>query len=93
VSWRTGSGSEDMPTTTETTEDEESIGEWSNQSDEECARQGRQHDFPSGCPKPCCMEGCEMIRFPRHSLDGAVVLLLKRGHRHGSTFHRMHTHE
>ncbi|KAI0297544.1 hypothetical protein B0F90DRAFT_1912759 [Multifurca ochricompacta] len=35
-------GSEDLRTTTETTEDEESIGEWSNPSDEERARQDRQ---------------------------------------------------
>ncbi|KAI9451537.1 hypothetical protein F5148DRAFT_1290056 [Russula earlei] len=34
-------GSEDMRSTTETTEDEESIGEWSNPSDEEHARQER----------------------------------------------------
>ncbi|KAI9464994.1 hypothetical protein BJY52DRAFT_753779 [Lactarius psammicola] len=36
-------------------------------------------DFPSGCPNPCCTEDCEMIRFPRSGLDGAVVLPLKRG--------------
>ena len=35
-------------------------------------------DFPSGCPNPCCTEDCEMIRFPRSGLDGAVVLPLKR---------------
>jgi hypothetical protein len=40
-------------------------------------------DFPSGCPNPCCTEDCEMIRFPRHGLDGAAVLPLKRGRRHG----------
>ncbi|KAH9985853.1 hypothetical protein BJV77DRAFT_1061892 [Russula vinacea] len=33
-------------------------------------------DFPSGCPNPCCTEDCEMIRFPRHGLDGAAVLPL-----------------
>ncbi len=38
-------------------------------------------DFPSGCPNPCCTEDCEMIRFPRNGLDGAVVLPLKRGSR------------
>jgi len=36
-------------------------------------------DFPSGCPNPCCTDDCEMIRFPRNGLDGAVVLPLKRG--------------
>lgn len=40
-------------------------------------------DFPSGCPNPCCTDDCEMIRFPRRGLDGAAVLSLKRGGRHG----------
>lgn len=40
-------------------------------------------DFPSGCPNPCCTDDCEMIRFPRRGLDGAAVLAIKRGGRHG----------
>jgi len=34
----------------------------------------------------CCMEDCEVICFPRHGFDGTVVLLLKRGRRHGAAF-------
>ncbi|KAH9999656.1 hypothetical protein BJV74DRAFT_767142 [Russula compacta] len=49
-------------------------------------------DFPSGCPNPCCTEDCEMIRFPRHGLDGAAVLPLKRGRRPGS-FRRVRARE
>ncbi|KAF8482387.1 hypothetical protein DFH94DRAFT_627293 [Russula ochroleuca] len=49
-------------------------------------------DFPSGCPNPCCTEDCEMIRFPRHGLDGAAVLPLKRGRRRGS-FRRVRARE
>jgi hypothetical protein len=49
-------------------------------------------DFPSGCPNPCCTEDCEMIRFPRHGLDGAAVLPLKRGRRRG-TFRRVRARE
>lgn len=30
-------------------------------------------DFPSGFPKTCCTEDCEIIRFPRNGLDGAVA--------------------
>lgn len=41
------------------------------------------HDFPSGCPNPCCTDDCEMIRFPRRGLDGAAVLAIKRGGRNG----------
>lgn len=47
-------------------------------------------DFPSGCPNPCCTEDCEMIRFPRNGLDGAVVLPLKRAR---SSFRRVRTRE
>ncbi|KAA1469601.1 hypothetical protein DENSPDRAFT_835238 [Dentipellis sp. KUC8613] len=39
------------------------------------------HDFPSGCPNPCCTEDCEMIRFPRKGVEGAAVLPIKRGSR------------
>lgn len=41
------------------------------------------YDFPSGCPNPCCNDDCEMIRFPRQGLEGATVLALKRGRKHG----------
>jgi hypothetical protein len=34
-----------------------------------------------------------MIRFPRHGLDSAAVLPLKRGHRHRSAFRRMRARE
>lgn len=47
-------------------------------------------DFPSGCPNPCCTEDCEMIRFPRNGLDGAVVLPLKRAR---GSFSRVRTRE
>jgi hypothetical protein len=47
-------------------------------------------DFPSGCPNPCCTEDCEMIRFPRNGLDGAVVLPLKRAR---GSFRRVRTRE
>ncbi|KAG2101062.1 uncharacterized protein F5147DRAFT_709640 [Suillus discolor] len=40
-------------------------------------------DFPSGCPNPCCNDDCEMIRFPRRGIEGAVVLSIKRGRRNG----------
>ncbi|EGO24130.1 hypothetical protein SERLADRAFT_362182 [Serpula lacrymans var. lacrymans S7.9] len=40
-------------------------------------------DFPSGCPNPCCNDDCEMIRFPRRGIEGAVVLSIKRGGRCG----------
>lgn len=50
-------------------------------------------DFPSGCPNPCCTEDCEMICFPRHGLDSAAVLPLKRGYRHGSAFRCVRAHE
>ncbi|EIN12562.1 hypothetical protein PUNSTDRAFT_81838 [Punctularia strigosozonata HHB-11173 SS5] len=36
------------------------------------------HDFPSGCPNPCCNDECEMIRFPRKGLDGAAILPINR---------------
>jgi hypothetical protein len=34
-----------------------------------------------------------MIRFPRHGLDGAAVLPLKRGRRHASAFRRVRARE
>ncbi len=42
------------------------------------------YDFPSGCPYPCCMDDCEMIRFPRTGPEGAVVLAVKRGGKCGA---------
>ncbi|KAF9493623.1 hypothetical protein BDN71DRAFT_1450113 [Pleurotus eryngii] len=41
------------------------------------------HDFPSGCPNPCCTDDCEMIRFPRRGVDSASVLHIKRGGKYG----------
>ena len=33
------------------------------------------HDFPSGCPNPGCTDNCcELIRFPKHGPETAVVL-------------------
>ncbi|KAH9922862.1 uncharacterized protein BXZ73DRAFT_91575 [Epithele typhae] len=33
------------------------------------------HDFPSGCPNPGCTDNCcELIRFPKHGPEYAVVL-------------------
>ena len=33
------------------------------------------HDFPSGCPNPGCTDNCcELIRFPKHGVESAVVL-------------------
>ena len=49
-------------------------------------------DFPSGCPNPCCTEDCEMIRFPRNGLDGAVVLPLT-SKRARARFRRVRTRE
>ncbi|KAI6012138.1 hypothetical protein PISMIDRAFT_677076 [Pisolithus microcarpus 441] len=41
------------------------------------------YDFPSGCPNPCCNDDCEMIRFPRRGIEGAVILSVKRGGKYG----------
>lgn len=35
------------------------------------------YDYPTGCPNPCCLDDCEMIRFPRRGLEGASVLQIK----------------
>lgn len=35
------------------------------------------HNFPTGCPNPCCGENCEMVRFPRNGPESAAVLPLK----------------
>ena len=35
------------------------------------------YDYPTGCPNPCCIDDCEMIRFPRRGLATAPVLRIK----------------
>ena len=41
------------------------------------------YDYPSGCPNFCCMDDCEMIRFPRRGIESAAILDIKRGKKFG----------
>ncbi len=45
-------------------------------------------DYPTGCPNPCCTEDCEMVKFPRRGVDGAVILPLMNHRRKRVKFRR-----